>query len=89
MSLKTKKRAENMESRDYLEITFRSIKCFADDGKLDVNELNALVEIALKDGVVDDNEKRVLRNIIQRLTDAELTPEMKSKVAELRQQYDI
>jgi predicted ATP-dependent Lon-type protease len=78
-----------MEKRDYLEITFRSINCFADDGKLDVNELNSLVEIALKDNVVDENEKRVLRNVIARLSNTELTDEMRSKLDELRDLYDI
>ena len=78
-----------MENRDYLEITFRSINCFANDGKLDVNELNSLVEIALKDSVIDENEKRVLSNIINRLSDAELTDEMQQKVSDLRSHYGI
>ena len=78
-----------MENRDYLEITFRSINCFANDGKLDVNELNSLIEIALKDSVIDDNEKRVLRNIIDRLTNAELTEAMHQKISDLRNHYDI
>ena len=78
-----------MEKRDYLEITFKSINCFANDGKLDVNELNSLVEIALKDSVIDDNEKRVLGNIINRLSDAELTDEMRQKVSDLRSHYGI
>lgn len=78
-----------MESRDYLEMTFRSINCFSDDGKLDVNELDSLVEIAMRDGEIDDNEKRVLRNIIDRLTDAELTEEMQARVQGLQEQYGI
>ena len=41
------------ESRDYLEMTFHSINCFANDGTLDVEELTQIVDIALKDGVVD------------------------------------
>ncbi len=75
------------ESRDYLEMTFHSINCFADDGKLDVNELNQILAIALKDGVVDDNEKRVLANIIGRLKDEELNEEMLSKVEEIKAEY--
>lgn len=78
-----------MDSRDYLEMTFRTINCFANDGKLDVVELDSLVDIALKDGVIDDNEKRVLRNVIDRLTDAELTEPMRSKIAELRRHHSI
>jgi hypothetical protein len=75
------------ENRDYLEMTFHSINCFADDGKLDVNELNQILAIALKDGVVDDNEKRVLSNIIGRLNEAELDSEMLSKVEEIKTEY--
>ena len=48
------------ESRDYLEMTFRSIQCFSNDGRLDAQELKALLEIAERDGVIDDNEVRVL-----------------------------
>jgi len=60
------------ESRDYLELTFRSINCFADDGRIDADELKKLYAIAEKDGVVDDNEKRVLKNIISRVKESEM-----------------
>ena len=75
------------ENRDYLEMTFHSINCFANDGKLDVYELNQIVTIALKDGVVDDNEKRVLSNIIARLNHAELSGELLAKVEEVKSTY--
>lgn len=60
------------ENRDYLEMTFQSINCFADDGKLDAAELRKIFDIAKRDGVVDDNEKRVLRNIISKVKPEEL-----------------
>lgn len=75
------------ENRDYLEMTFHSINCFSNDGKLDVYELNQIVNIALKDGVVDDNEKRVLSNIIGRLNHAELSGELLAKVDEIKTNY--
>lgn len=75
------------ESRDYLELTFRSINCFSNDGKLDVEELNSLIDIALKDGVVDDNEKRVLLNILARLKTAELDPKMKDRIQNIKEEY--
>lgn len=77
------------ESRDYLEMAFRSIKCFADDGKLLVHELDSLVDIARRDGVVDDNEKRILAGIIARLNPAELTSEMQAKIADLRGELQL
>ena len=75
------------ESRDYLEMTFHSINCFANDGALDLNELQQILKIALKDGVVDDNEKRVLANIINRLNETELDSELLSKVEEIKAAY--
>ena len=77
------------ESRDYLEMAFRSIQCFADDGKLLVHELESLVDIARRDGVVDGNEKRILQGIIERLNPAELTEAMQAKVAELRSELQF
>ena len=77
------------EGRDYLEMTFHSINCFSDDGTLCVDELNEIVDIALRDGVVDDNEKRVLGNIIGRLKQDELQGELKIRIDELREKYKI
>ena len=77
------------ESRDYLEMAFRSIQCFADDGKLLVHELESLVDIARRDGVVDGNEKRILQGIIERLNPVELTEAMQAKIAELRSELQF
>jgi hypothetical protein len=72
------------ESRDYLEMAYRSIECFANDGTLKVDELQQIVDIALRDGVVDDNEKRILRSIFQKLNPAELTADMHAAIAKVR-----
>ncbi|MBS1198445.1 MAG: hypothetical protein H6R18_2230 [Proteobacteria bacterium] len=74
----------NKDSRDYLEMSFRSIDCFTNDGKLLPDELQSIVDIALRDGIVDANEKRVLSSIISKLTPSELTPAMQAKVAEVK-----
>lgn len=76
------------ESRDYLEMTFHSINCFA-DGELCINDLNKIVDIALRDGVVDDNEKRVLSNIIGRLNAGELQGELMERIDQLRSELNI
>ena len=75
------------ESRDYLELTFKSINCFADDGKLDESELDSLLDIALRDGVVDANEKRVLENIFERLNTAELDSGLSCKIDDIKKKY--
>lgn len=76
------------ESRDYLEMTFHSINCFA-DGVLCIDDLNKIVDIALKDGVVDDNEKRVLANIIGRLNKDELQGDLSERINQLRAEFNI
>lgn len=78
-----------VESRDYLEMAFHSVQCFANDGKLLVDELDQILQIALRDGVVDDNEKRILRNIFSRLTPSELTQEMQDKIKQIRADHQI
>lgn len=71
------------ESRDYLEMSFHSIQCFTNDGKLDAGELGKILAIAEKDGVIDQNEIRVLRNIIARIKPHEVDEDMKQKLAEI------
>lgn len=71
------------ESRDYLEMSFRSIQCFADDGRLDVQELGTLLAIAERDGVIDDNEIRVLKKIIAHIKPEEIDQAMRDKLAEV------
>ena len=61
-----------LEPRDYLEMTFRSIQCFANDGRLDLHELGALLDIAERDGAIDDNEIRVLKKIIAQIKPEEI-----------------
>lgn len=73
-----------MEGRDYLEMSFQSINCFADDGKLDAIELGKIFEIALRDGVVDNNEIRVLHQIFMRLKPEELDKDMLEKIEQIK-----
>lgn len=76
------------ENRDYLEMTYHSINCFS-DGKLCINDLNQIVDIALRDGVIDDNEKRVLANIIGRLNGEELQGGLEERINQLRSELKI
>lgn len=72
------------EIRSHLQIVLASISAFSNDGKLDASELRAMTAIAQKDGAIDIDERRVLRDIIDKITDAELTPEMQAAIGNLR-----
>ncbi len=71
------------EPRDYLELSFRSIQCFANDGRLDVHELETLLGIAERDGTIDDNEIRVLKKIIAHVRPEEIDQALRDKLAEV------
>ncbi len=71
------------ESRDYLEMSFRSIQCFSNDGRLDANELGKILAIAERDGVIDSNEMRVLKGIIDRVKTYEIDSAMRTKMQEI------
>ena len=71
------------ESRDYLEMSFRSINCFSNDGVLDAKELGEILKIAEKDGNIDQNEIRVLRRIISKINPSEVDIAMKRKLEEI------
>lgn len=50
----------------HLQLALASIHVFADDGRLDLAELDKLLAIALHDDHADDEEKRVLAGILRR-----------------------
>ena len=71
------------EARDYLEMSYHSIQCFTNDGKLDANELGKIVAIAESDGVIDSNEIRVLTSIISKIKPHEVDAAMHQRLAEI------
>ena len=81
----------NAESEDQssIELAYASLALFADDGELDMEELNTLLDIALRDGVMTDREKDVLRGVFNRLTEPDVTAEVWARIQDLRQEYSI
>ena len=53
---------------------------FTNDGKLDAQELGKILAIAERDGVIDQNEIRVLRNIIARIKPHEVDDAMRAQL---------
>lgn len=76
-------------SNDYLEMAAKSISHVANDGKLDADELGELLGIALRDGVVDENERRILTNIINKVDPSEVDEAMLAKFEEVKKAVEI
>ena len=75
--------------KSHTEIAVASIRCFSDDGTLDIGELNFLLGLALRDGVVDDEEKRVLNNIFSKVGQTDVTPIVWDRIKEINQQHNL
>lgn len=75
------------ELRGHHEIAIASIHVFTDDGRLDLAELEKLLALAVRDEVVDADEKRVLANILTRAERDGVDPEVLARIVEVRRQY--
>ena len=64
------------------------LRVFANDGRLDHDELAMLERLALADGVVDERERRTLSTILQR-AEAAASDDMLASIAEFRQRFAI
>lgn len=62
---------------------------FANDGTLDNAELTLLEKIALEDGVVDEEEKKVLSGIFSRVSQETVSEETWREIQRLRETYGI
>ena len=62
---------------------------FANDYTIDEYELHFMKRLALEDNVVDEAEKRVLRDIFGRVKAEDLDPKVLEEIKEFRQKYDF
>jgi hypothetical protein len=73
--------------RSHHEIAVASIHVFSDDGRLDLAELEKLLALALRDEVVDEDEKRVLGNILTRAERDGVDAEVQARIDVVRVKY--
>ena len=70
-------------------MNYSFLVAFANDGTIDEGELAFIKKLALKDGVLDEEEKEVLRRIFGKLDENVLSPTVRSEIASFRQEYDF
>ena len=70
------------QKHDYLEMASDSIEYFA-DGRLDAGELGRLLEVAQRDGVIDQDELRVLISVISHIQPNEMDAAMQARIAQI------
>ena len=62
---------------------------FANDPTIDASELEFMKRLALEDGVVDDEERRVLSSILGRVSQATVDPDCWIEIRRFKAQYGI
>lgn len=70
-------------SRDHLEMIAKSIEGFLNGGSLNAAELGEIVDIAERDGQIDQNEIRVLRSIVAKIKPEEVDAELREQLARI------
>ncbi|HWY23868.1 MAG TPA: hypothetical protein VNX47_03050 [Nevskia sp.] len=66
-----------------------SLSAFANDGTLDADELDFIKRLALRDGVIDADERVVLSNIFSRVPPEKTSAEVLAAIGEFKQRFDI
>lgn len=78
-----------MALKSHQEIALASIRCFTDDGTLDVGEVNFLLGLALRDEIIDDGEKRVLADVFSQISEDDVEAHVWMRIIEIKKKYDI
>ncbi|NVJ59181.1 MAG: hypothetical protein HWE27_02265 [Gammaproteobacteria bacterium] len=71
----------------HVKMIMESIKSFAKDGTYSVDELERIITIALEDGEVDEDERRVLRSVLQKASEVPLDEAVKPYINSLAKLY--
>lgn len=73
----------------HLQLALASIPVFTDDGRLDQAELERLLEVAHSDGVVDEEERRVLENILRRAEAGGVDASTRERIERVRSELGL
>jgi hypothetical protein len=71
----------------HLQLALAAVPVFTNDGKLDLAELESLLAKALADHRLDDEEKRVLANVIDRAESDGVTPDVQTRIDGIRREH--
>ncbi|MEE4246106.1 MAG: hypothetical protein V2I33_11890 [Kangiellaceae bacterium] len=75
------------EIPSHVKMIMSSISSFGKDGKYSVDELERIITIALQDGHIDDDERRVLADVLSKATEVPFNQEVLPYIESLRKLY--
>ena len=78
-----------VDDSNWQDMKQHAFEAFQTNGKMDVLDLEQIVEIGCRNGDFNEQEKIVLINIISNMTRADLDDAMWAKVAELINKFEL
>jgi len=75
--------------KNHYEIALGSIRCFADDVTLALEEVNFLLGLAMRDQVIDKDEKCVLADIFDRVNNDTVSEKTFSRMESVRKKHNF
>ncbi len=77
------------EKPEQIKLAYLALAVFADDGALDMKELDTLLHFALHDNQLDDAERRILANVFDHIDEDHVAPDVWERIKKVRAQYAI
>jgi hypothetical protein len=71
---------------NYIDMACYSIRAFANDGTLDMQELDHLMALAESDGRIDADEQRVFLSILAKVSPDTVSPDVWARIEAIRAQ---
>jgi uncharacterized membrane protein YebE (DUF533 family) len=81
--------SSQIKPKSHIEIALKSIDAFRNNGKLDRDELQGMLDIALKDGQIDEHEKRTLLSIMIQGAKAGLEPDTMALIETIKRRHGL
>ncbi len=78
-----------MTGKSHLDLALASMEIFLDDGIISEGELDRLFGIALEDGVVSAEEKRVLGRIFDQVNQRNSSDRVRRRIRMFRREHEL
>lgn len=80
---------DQAQNQDGIELAYASLAVFADDGTVDMGELNGLLRLAMRDGELSESEKAVLRNVFNRVLEEDVDGGVWERIQGIRRMHGV
>ncbi|MCO7227084.1 hypothetical protein [Pleionea sp. CnH1-48] len=86
-SVGEKRTLTDQEIPSHINMVMESIRSFSNDGRYSIEEIERVLLIALDDGQINDDEKRVLASVLEKAKSTPLNDEVKAYIASIEKLY--